>query len=140
MNINKSTRFALYAIVELAKSAPNKLSVIEISRKYNISEHHMSKVMQLLTRYQIVEAVRGVGGGYQLLKSPNSLSVMDIINIVEPQFISDACQLKSQNETCPKEAACVIHDLFNEVSRQVAATFSAVTIATLAAKDTNLLN
>ena len=131
MNVNKSTRFALYAVFELAKDAPSKLNVSQIANRYHVSEHHMSKVMQLLTRYEIVSASRGVGGGYQLAIPANQLTVMQIIQIMEPRFFTQSCKMKSRNEDCIKEGQCTIYDLFNEVSQQVMSTFSAVTISSL---------
>jgi len=138
MQINKSTRFALYAVVELAREAPAKLSVVEIANRYRISEHHMSKVMQILARNGVVEAVRGVGGGYQLVKSPKSLTVKDIVQILEPHFFARGCQLHTDDSACFRHHACAIHDLFDEVSQQVAATFSAVTVDRLAQQQEQL--
>ncbi|MCB1049193.1 MAG: Rrf2 family transcriptional regulator [Acidobacteria bacterium] len=133
MHLNKATRFALYAVTELARSYPEKQTVQEIAERYGASEHHLSKVMQLLSRFQIVEAVRGVGGGYRLAISPKALTVMDIIKIVEPQFITEGCQLNPQSDPCA-HSECSIHELFDEVARQIRATFSAVSIDTLAHK------
>ena len=66
MKLQKASRFALYAVLELAGNPTSQLSGTEIADKYGISAHHLAKVLRDLGRAGIVEAARGVGGGYRL--------------------------------------------------------------------------
>jgi Rrf2 family protein len=136
MNLNKSTRFALYALIALAREAPEKLNVQEIAARFRVSEHHLSKVMQALTRAGYVDGLRGAAGGYQLARDPKAITVMDVIRVFEPDFLSNDCQLKSGQEDCGREhSCCSLRNLFSEISLQVSATFTAVTIDTLARQE-----
>lgn len=138
MNLNKSTRFALYALIALAREAPEKLSVMEIAGRFQVSEHHLSKVMQQLTRFGLVDGLRGASGGYQLARDPKSITVMDIIRIFEPNTFADESHVKSGSEAGGADQACAsIRNLFSEISLQVAATFTAVTIDTLARQESD---
>src|ERR1039458_7315287 len=66
MQLQKASSFALYAVLELAGNPTSQLSGTEIADKYGISAHHLAKVLRELGRAGIVEAARGVGGGYRL--------------------------------------------------------------------------
>jgi len=135
MHLNKSTRFALYALTELARVYPEKQTVQEMAARCFASEHHLSKVMQMLTRFGFVEAVRGVGGGYLLSRSPKQVTVMDVVRCVEPQFLSEPCaSLNGLEPGSCHSAQCAVQELFDEVARQVSFIFAAVTIDTLAAR------
>ncbi|TAN57462.1 MAG: Rrf2 family transcriptional regulator, partial [Rhodospirillales bacterium] len=65
MRLQKATRCALYAILELASDPKRQLSANEIAEKYDISTNHLAKVLRSLGREGLVEAVRGAGGGYR---------------------------------------------------------------------------
>ena len=84
MKLQKASSFALYAVLELAESPSSQLSGTEIAEKYGISAHHLAKVLRDLGRAEIVDAARGVGGGYRLAVDPKRLTLLDVIQIFEP--------------------------------------------------------
>ena len=84
MKLQKATTFALIAVLELAADPQAQPSVLEIAEKHGISAHHLAKVMRDLGRAGIVDAVRGVGGGYRFIGNPKRLTLMDIIDLFEP--------------------------------------------------------
>ncbi len=83
MRLQKATAFALYAVLELAANPARQLTVVEIADKYGISAHHLAKVLRDLGRAGLVEAVRGVGGGYRFAGNAKRLTLMDVIRLFE---------------------------------------------------------
>jgi Rrf2 family protein len=83
MRLQKATAFALYAVLELAANPARQLTVVEIADKYGISAHHLAKVLRDLGRAGLVEAVRGVGGGYRFSGNAKRLTLMDVIRLFE---------------------------------------------------------
>lgn len=83
MKLQKASLFALYAILELASEPERQLSTIEIADKYGISAHHLAKVMRTLVREGMVQAVRGVGGGYRFAGVVNRTTLLDVIQLFE---------------------------------------------------------
>ena len=65
MRLQKASRFALYAVLELAAEPGRQLSAAEIAGRYGISLNHLAKVMRELGRAGLVESARGVGGGFR---------------------------------------------------------------------------
>ncbi len=83
MKINKASLFALFAVLELASDPEQQLSTGEIASKYGISTHHLAKIMRDLVHAGLVQAVRGVGGGYRFLGNVQRTTLLDIIQLFE---------------------------------------------------------
>lgn len=130
---NKSSRFALYAVVELARGPRAILSAGAIAEKYGISEHHVAKVMQQLSRTGMIRSHRGIGGGFQLAKDPRQITMLDVVQHFErpqPQPIR-GCLLLDEGETCNHAGTCRIGEVFAEIQDQAFYTLKSISIATL---------
>ena len=71
------------AVLELASDADRQLSTTEIAEKYGISAHHLAKVMRNLVHAGLVQAVRGVGGGYRFAGNVGRTTLLDVIQLFE---------------------------------------------------------
>lgn len=83
MKLNKGSLFALFAVLELAGNADRQLSTTDIAEKYGISTHHLAKVMRNLVHSGLVQAVRGVGGGYRFAGNVSRTTLLDVIQLFE---------------------------------------------------------
>ena len=70
MKLNRATRYALYALLELAGDPKKHLSATEIAQKYEISVNHLVKVLHDLSRARLVGSIRGAGGGHRFIGNP----------------------------------------------------------------------
>lgn len=128
MKLQKASSFALYAVLELAANPTHPLSGTEIAEKYGISAHHLAKVLRDLGRAGIVEAARGVGGGYRLAANPKRLTLLDVIQIFEP--------IRPQGNTngdsrIPTDAVRALRVVLDELDDHTVATFRSITISTM---------
>ena len=126
MKLQKASSFALYAVLELAANPDRAVSGTDIAGKYGISAHHLAKVLRDLGRARIVEAARGVGGGYRLAANPKRLTLLDVIQIFEPVGSEDRDGGDSGTET--ERALRLVLD---ELDDHTVATFRSITISTL---------
>ncbi|MEK7484273.1 MAG: Rrf2 family transcriptional regulator [Planctomycetota bacterium] len=126
----KSTRFALYSVLELSQNPQEILSAKEIAQKYMISEHHVAKVLQQLSRAGIIRSIRGIKGGFQIIQDPKNITMLDIIEIFEPRLPQNICNLVDLTD-CSKKSACHIGEVFQEIQEQAYYTLKSVSIATL---------
>lgn len=131
VKINKSTRFALYSVAELSANADEVLSVGHIAEKYKISEHHVAKVLQQLTRAGLIRSIRGINGGFQIAKDPKEITLLDIVEIFEPRVRDNGCLLRDFAEVCDLSGACRIEEVFNEIQEQAIYTLQSFSVATL---------
>ncbi|MBJ6727116.1 Rrf2 family transcriptional regulator [Geomesophilobacter sediminis] len=83
MKLNKASLLALIAVMELAAEPERQLSTSDIAEKYDISTHHLAKVMRNLVHEGVVQAMRGVGGGYRFAGNVNRTTLLDIIKLFE---------------------------------------------------------
>jgi len=136
MNLNKSTRYALHAAMEITLSEGRPVTAGQIAARYEIPENVVAKVLQQLVRAGVVRGARGVGGGYRLSRLPGEVSIQEIIDIFEPRPTADTCMLRDDSgASCPagSEPSCRLMGLFQEVDETVRATFASVSLATLTA-------
>jgi len=125
--LQKSSRLAIYALVELAANPDRQVSVSEIGEKYRVSAHHLAKVMHTLGRAGLVSSIRGVGGGYSFTGNAKRTTLLDVIGLFED--ITGDCKLADPNLASPAE--WVLFDVMCEIDDIAKATFGAITIATM---------
>jgi Rrf2 family protein len=128
MKLQKASAFALYAVLELAGNPVSQLSGTEIAHKYGISAHHLAKVLRDLGRAGIVDAARGVGGGYRLAVNPKRLTLFDVIQIFEP--IGPESPAKDDPELAT-DAGCALRMVLDELDDHALATFRSITVSTM---------
>jgi len=83
MKLTKASLFGLIAVLELANAPKQQISTTDIADKYGISTHHLAKVMRNLVHHGLVQAVRGVGGGYTFTGNLKRTTLLDVIQIFE---------------------------------------------------------
>lgn len=130
MRYSKSTRYALYAVLEMAaKGRP--VAVVEIAATHGIPETVLSKVLQGLVRGGIARGVRGVGGGYVLARPAAEISTLDVIAVFDPPRREGHCLLSDVETQCADTTECRLRRLFDEVDEMARCTFESVTLDTL---------
>jgi Rrf2 family protein len=128
MKLQKATSFALYAVLDLAGNPTSQLSGTEIADKYGISAHHLAKVLRDLGRAGIVEAARGVGGGYRLAANAKRLTLLDVIQVFEPIGPQNAAE---EDRELVTDAGCALRMVLDELDDHALATFRSITISTM---------
>ncbi len=83
MRLQKATRCALFAVLELAREPERQISAVEIAEKYGISANHLAKVLRDLVRAGLVEATRGAGGGYRFSGNAKRVTLYQVIEMFE---------------------------------------------------------
>ena len=138
MKISKKSQYALRAMVHLAgiSHRDEPCSVKEISQKENISFDYLEKIIAQLEKRGLVKAKRGVGGGYFLSRSPNKISVGEIITILEGTVAPVECVAleKKYRYRCPRKKNCKTINVWNKVYQNLASTLNSITLADLVNK------
>lgn len=125
--MQKSSRLAIYALIELASDPKRQVSVSEIGEKYRVSAHHLAKVMHTLGRAGLVSSIRGVGGGYCFSGNARRTTLLDVIGLFEDT--SGECKLADVAQATPVEWA--LFDVMCEIDDIAKATLGAITISTM---------
>jgi Rrf2 family transcriptional regulator, nitric oxide-sensitive transcriptional repressor len=127
MNLQISSRLAIFALLELAVQPDRQISVADIGAKYGISSHHLAKVMRALSRAGLVRSVRGAGGGYQFSGNARRTTLLDVIELFETMGPANA-RAGAQERTA---AARALRELLGEIDDIARATLGSVTLSTM---------
>src|SRR4051812_19348677 len=92
MRLTTKGRFAVTAMVDLAlNDGPGPVTLAEISSRQKISLSYLEQLFGKLRRRELVESVRGPGGGYRLARQPERISVSEIILAVDEPIDATQC-------------------------------------------------
>jgi Rrf2 family nitric oxide-sensitive transcriptional repressor len=81
---SQTVEYALRAAVHLASQAPAARTTDQIAAATLVPRAYLSKVLQSLARAGVVQSQRGLGGGMTLAKPPEELTILEVVNAVEP--------------------------------------------------------
>jgi Rrf2 family protein len=129
MKLQKASRYALYAVLHLASEPGKQFSTAEIAESYDVSIHHLSKVMRTLVRSGLIESVRGVGGGYRFAGNLRRTTLWDVIH----EFESLESDIESPDELSGNAEVVIsgLDSVMNEIDELNRATLDSITLKTL---------
>ena len=119
---------ALYSVIEFAGQPDRHIPAAEIAQKYEVSPHHLAKVLAELAHAGIVESVRGVGGGYRFVANARRLTLMDVIQLFE-DFSPAATPRREAASASAVDRA--LDSVLSEIDETAKATFRSITLATM---------
>jgi Rrf2 family protein len=126
MKLQISSRLAIFALLELAADSDRQLSVAGICEKYDVSSHHLAKVMNVLVRAGLVRSVRGARGGYQFSGNARRTTLLDVIQLFEN--VGAEISAAVGDRTSEGRA---LREVLGEIDDIARATLGSITIATM---------
>lgn len=129
MRLTTKGRFAVTAMMDVAMHGANgPVTLAAVSGRQKISLSYLEQLFGKLRRSGLVESVRGPGGGYNLAKSSEQLSVADIITAVDEPIDATQC---GGRENCHDDRRCMTHDLWAALNDHIFSFLSGVSLAQL---------
>lgn len=85
MRISSKGRYGVAVMIRMAQIASNDeyTSILSIAEKLNISKIYLEQIFSLLKKAELVKSIKGSQGGYKLVKSPESITVGNILRAIE---------------------------------------------------------
>jgi len=135
MQITRAGEYAVLGLLALAgREAGQVVMLEELCRGENIPKSFLAKIFQSLVRAGLARSVRGVGGGFVLARTPDAISVLQIIEAVEGPITFQRCQAPEHEAGCIRSHGCPLCGLFGEAQQRVRELFSRTTLAGLLEK------
>lgn len=128
---SQKVEYALRAVVHLAARSPAAQTVEQIAVATKVPQAYLAKVIQGLAQKGVVRSQRGIGGGITLAKAPKDLTILEVVNAVDP--------IKRIN-TCPLDLAshgvrlCPLHRRMDNALATVEDAFRKTTLAEILAE------
>ncbi|MCA9229297.1 MAG: Rrf2 family transcriptional regulator [Planctomycetales bacterium] len=124
--LSQTVEYALRAVVHLAAEAPNGCTTQQLAKVTQVPAAYLAKVLQNLSREGIVSSQRGIGGGVSLAIEASELTILDVINAVDPIQRIKTCPLELGSHS---PALCPLHRRVDNAIAQVETAFKSTTVA-----------
>src|SRR5262249_39368930 len=126
--LSKKADYGLIAVKHLAMHRnEHACSANEIADEYGISTTLMAKVLQKLARQNLVAAKHGSSGGYQLAKTPDQISALEVITAIDGPVLITSCVTSHGN--CDATSKCSVREPLRRVNESILNVLNTVTIA-----------
>ncbi|MFT3904629.1 MAG: Rrf2 family transcriptional regulator [Niabella sp.] len=130
---SKACEYGIRSAIFIAKSSlkGERVGIKEIAREIDSPEAFTAKILQTLTREQLVESTKGVGGGFEVSeKQMKKVLLADIVNAIDGNSIYVGCGLGLPS--CNEKKPCPIHYEFKEVRNKLKEVLTSTTLYDLA--------
>lgn len=131
MMISTRGRYALRVMIDLAEqNTTDFIPLKQIAEKQQLSEKYLESIVKALVQDNLLEGVRGKGGGYRLKKAPEECTIGSILRLTEVGLAPVAC-LENDPVTCPRAGECRTLPMWRKLHSLLADFFDSMTIADL---------
>lgn len=131
--LSQTVEYALRAMIHLADRSPGGSTTDEIAQATKVPKPYLSKVIQGLSRAGLVISKRGIGGGVCLVKSPEELTILEVVEAVEPIGRIATCPLGLESHGTN---LCPLHRRLDQSLALVEDAFRQTTLAQVLAEPT----
>ena len=119
MKISTRGRYALRFMIDLAQHDSSEyIALKDISKRQDISIKYLEQITSLLSKFGLLQSVRGPQGGYKLAKRPCDYTIGEILRITEGDLSPVACLSQPVN-TCPRASDCATLPMWEGLSKVI---------------------
>ena len=124
--LSQTVEYALRAVTCLAQNADRPLSAKQLSELTKVPHGYLSKVLQPLARGGLLRSQRGLHGGFMLAMPPDTVTILRVVNMVDPINRITTCPLNIKSHG---KSLCPLHRKLDDVAALIERAFGGVTIA-----------
>lgn len=129
MKLTTKGRYAVTAMLDLAlRHGRGSVTLADIARRQGISLSYLEQLFAKLRRAELVESVRGPGGGYNLARPPSEISVAQIVLAINENIDATRC---GGERNCQGDEPCLTHELWSDLSKRIHDFLSSISLADL---------
>ena len=130
MKITRQSEYAVRAMFYLSERGwDGRVPTAVIAEAEDIPQPFLTKVISHLATAGLVVTSRGMGGGVTLARSPEEITLLQIVEAMEGPLLLSYCLQRSG--TCEFEPGCAIHDAWTDIQANLVHGMDSVTIAEL---------
>jgi Rrf2 family protein len=130
--LSQRGRYALKALLCLARRDPEQLGVSAIAEAEQIPRKYLEAIMTELRKAQIVESTRGWSGGYRLARPADLITFGEVIRLTDGPLALLPCASRNfykRCDDCPDETACALRQVMARVRNEVSVILDRTTLA-----------
>ena len=133
MKLTSKGRYAVTAMLDVALHANiGPVALADISQRQEISLSYLEQLFSRLKKSGLVDSIKGPGGGYKLSKDANEIVISEVIQAVDEDLETTACNGKSN---CHNNHQCISHNLWQDLGTEINNFLSDITLKQVIAKN-----
>lgn len=126
MKITQAGEYALLALIHLARQPEGRLVMIDdISKGERIPKGFLAKILQSLAKAGHIRSRQGARGGFALARSPEQITVLEVIETIEGKIAFQRCL---EENGCERADSCTLCAVFSEAQNRVTEVFHEMTL------------
>lgn len=126
MKLTAKGKYAVTALVDMAVyGQTGPITVHSIATRQGISVLYLERLTGLMRAKGLLKSIKGPGGGYELARLSQEITVADIIHAVEEPVDITTCK---GLENCQKGGRCLTHFLWEELNTRIMDYLQSVTL------------
>jgi len=126
MRITTKGRYGLRAVVQLAKNeSENPIPIRQIAQAEDLSAEFLEQIFFRLKKAEIITSTRGASGGFRLSRTPEEITILEILDAVGEDINLSPCE---SARDCERIAGCTTSGLWSEATRLIRDYFEKVTL------------
>lgn len=129
LRMSKLTDYGTLVLAQLAAQRTGLSTCAAIAEATRLGRPTVSKLLKRLVQAGLVVSVRGPQGGYQLARSPETITAAEILDALEGPVAITACS--SAAGLCDLEAHCRVGAAWQRINHSIRMALESVTLADL---------
>ena len=126
LRISKLTDYATVILSFLALSPDQVVSAVHIAREVHLSAPTVMKILKILGEARLVTSFRGTGGGYQLARPVEKITLAQVVFAIEGHLAMTECC--STETTCAIDSLCALKDNWKMINKIILTALDGVTL------------
>jgi Rrf2 family transcriptional regulator, cysteine metabolism repressor len=132
MRLTAKSEYGLLAAIDLAcHYGEGPVSAREIAERRGIPGRFLEQLLVNLRRADLVAAVRGAHGGFELTREPSQVSVLDLVEALEGPLTASVCD-NERDAGCARSASCAAAPVWAKATNALRDVFAETSLASLA--------
>jgi Rrf2 family protein len=135
MIFSKSCEYAIRAVIFIAHQSRNgkKVSIREVAKGIDSPVHFIAKILQFLSKRNIIQSIKGPNGGFYLDKRAMKQTLEDVVIAMDGTDVFEGCALGLRY--CSETRPCPLHEDFKQIRASIRESLQSITIGQFAEED-----
>lgn len=136
MLLGAKSRYAVMAMVDLASRGHDKpVNLSDLAASQDIPLPYLEQLFVKLRKADLVQSVRGPGGGYMLARSADDIYVAEIVQAVDEPLKMTRCSVETKHGCLSSKVKCMTHDLWDGLGEHIHAYLSGISLEDVCNRD-----
>ena len=132
VRVTKLTDYGIALMTCLAKGRPSEqFTAQELSKAMRLPLPTVRKILKTMTRAGLLESTRGANGGYGLARTPEEISLLDMVAAMEGPLAMTECSA-TEDCRCSLEKICGLKKNWSWINQQLKSTLKGYNLAQMA--------